>query len=150
MGSFYGFTCLRNSQAKLIVPLRSISFAVSSPGSSAHVSLPNEHKQTGVSSHSIPEPLLLGGQTDTWNEKRDGSRSAHRAFHLLPCSDAPVTPKRLPLFWLLLHLPSVPAFPFPHVQVDRSVRNSAGACAATGLSSHREWALAWAALQRRL
>ena len=50
--------------------------------------LQNEHKQTRVSSHSIPAPLLLGGQTNTWNKKREGYWSVHRAFHLLPCSDA--------------------------------------------------------------
>lgn len=84
----YGFTWLWNSQAKFIVPLRSISFAVSSPGSSVPMSPPNEHKQTRVSSHSIPAPLLLGGQTRTWNKKRGGYPSIHRAFHLLPCVDA--------------------------------------------------------------
>lgn len=52
------------------------------------MSLQNEHKQTRVSSHSIPAPLLLRGQTDTWNKKREGYWSVHRAFHLLPCLDA--------------------------------------------------------------
>lgn len=84
----------------------------------------NINKQ--VSSHSIPVPLLLGGggQTDTWNKKRGGYWSVHRAFHLLPCSDAEWHQRDCLSFdscliclWYLL-------FPFPHKQLDRYVGNS--------------------------
>lgn len=135
---FYGFTWLRNSQAKFIVPLRSISFAVSSPGSSAPMSPQNEHKQTRVSSHSIPVSLLLGGKPVPGTRKEAATQAFTEPFIFSPTWMQRVTPKGLSFFWLLLDLPLVPAFPLSHLQLDRCVRNSrveAGDCATVGLHS---------------